>query len=151
SYQHEKLESILNETYGHTVYQEQIMQAAMLLASYTPGESDDLRSAVSKKDSAKVKKHRSKFVNGAVKNGIEKSTANEIFDHWEAFASYGFNKSHANNYGIMAVKTAHLKYHYAVEYMTALLSAWKNDNEKCAQYIAECREMGIEVLPPDVN
>ena len=151
SYQHEKLESILNETYGHTVYQEQLMQAAMLLASYTPGESDDLRSAVSKKDSAKVKKHRSKFVNGAVKNGIEKSTANEIFDHWEAFASYGFNKSHATNYGIMAVKTAHLKYHYAVEYMTALLSAWKNDNEKCAQYIAECREMGIEVLPPDVN
>ena len=151
SYQHEKLESILNETYGHTVYQEQLMQAAMLLASYTPGESDDLRSAVSKKDAAKVKKHRSKFVNGAVKNGIEKSTANEIFDHWEAFASYGFNKSHATNYGIMAVKTAHLKYHYAVEYMTALLSAWKNDNEKCAQYIAECREMGIEVLPPDVN
>lgn len=151
TYQHEKLESILKETYGHTVYQEQLMQAAMLLASYTPGESDDLRSAVSKKNAAKVKKHRSKFVNGAVKNGIDKSTANEIFDHWEAFASYGFNKSHATNYGIMAVKTAHLKYHYPVEYMTALLSAWKNDNEKCALYIAECREMGIEVLPPDVN
>lgn len=151
SYQHEKLESILKETFGHTVYQEQLMQAAMLLAGYTPGESDDLRSAVSKKDAGKVKKHRSKFVNGAVKNGIDKTTANQIFDHWEAFASYGFNKSHATNYGIMAVKTAHLKYHYTVEYMTALLSAWKNDNEKCAQYIAECRDMGIEVLPPDVN
>jgi len=151
SYQHDKLESILKETYGHTVYQEQLMQAAMLLASYTPGESDDLRSAVSKKDAEKVKKHRSKFVNGAVKNGIDKTTANEIFDHWEAFASYGFNKSHATNYGMMAVKTAHLKYHFTVEYMTALLSAWKNDNEKCALYIAECREMGLEVLPPDVN
>ncbi len=150
-YQHEKLEPILKETYGHTVYQEQIMLAAMQLGGYSPGESDDLRSAVSKKSVEKVKKHRSKFVNGAVRNGIDKSTANEIFDHWEAFASYGFNKSHATNYGMMAVKTAHLKYHYPVEYMTALLSAWKNDNEKCAQYIAECREMGIEVLPPDVN
>jgi len=150
-YQHEKLEAILDETYGHTVYQEQIMQAAMSLAGYLPGESDDLRSAVSKKNASKVKKHRSKFVNGAIKNGIDKATANDIFDHWEAFASYGFNKSHATNYGIMAVKTAHLKCHYPVEYMTALLSAWKNDNEKCALYITECREMGIDVLPPDVN
>jgi DNA polymerase-3 subunit alpha len=151
NYLHEKLEPILEETYGHTVYQEQIMQAAMQLAGYTPGESDELRSAVSKKNAAKVKKHRSKFVEGAVKNGIEETTANLIFDHWEAFASYGFNKSHATNYGMMAVKTAHLKYHYPVEYMTALLSAWKSDNEKCALYIAECRDMGIEVLPPDVN
>jgi DNA polymerase-3 subunit alpha len=151
SYQHEKLEPILEETYGHTVYQEQIMQAAMQLAGYSPGESDDLRAAVSKKDATKVKKHRSKFVNGAVKNGIDKAVANDIFNHWEAFASYGFNKSHATNYGIMAVKTAYLKYHYSVEYMTALLSAWKNDNDKTASYIAECREMGVEVLPPDVN
>ena len=151
SYQHEKLVPILEETYGHTVYQEQIMQAAVQLAGYTPGESDELRSAVSKKNASKVKKHRSKFVKGCVKNGIDEKTANEIFDHWEAFASYGFNKSHATNYGIMAVKTAYLKYHYPVEYMTALLSAWKNDNEKCATYIAECREMGIEVLPPDAS
>ena len=151
SYQHEKLVPILEETYGHTVYQEQIMQAAVQLAGYTPGESDELRSAVSKKNASKVKKHRSKFVKGCVKNGIDEKTANEIFDHWEAFASYGFNKSHATNYGIMAVKTAYLKYRYPVEYMTALLSAWKNDNEKCASYIAECREMGIEVLPPDVS
>ncbi len=121
------------------------------MAGYTPGESDELRSAVSKKNASKVKKQRSKFVKGCVKNGIDEKTANEIFDHWEAFASYGFNKSHATNYGIMAVKTAYLKYRYPVEYMTALLSAWKNDNEKCATYIAECREMGIEVLPPDVS
>lgn len=151
NYQHEKLEPILQETYGHTVYQEQIMQAAMSLAGYKPGESDDLRAAVSKKKTAQVKKHRSKFINGAVKNGIEKQVAEEIFNHWEAFADYGFNKSHATNYGIVAVKTAYLKCHYPIEYMTALLSAWKNDNDKCAIYVAEAREMGIEVLPPDVS
>ena len=151
TYQHEKLEPILNETYGHTVYQEQIMQAAMSLAGYLPGESDDLRAAVSKKKTAQVKKHRNKFIKGAVKHGIAEKTAEEIFAHWEAFADYGFNKSHATNYGIMAVKTGYLKYRYPVEYMTALLSAWKNDTDKIAMYVAECREMGIDVLPPDVN
>lgn len=151
SYQHEKLEPILKETYGHTVYQEQIMQAAMSLAGYLPGESDDLRAAVSKKKTAQVKKHRAKFIEGAVKQGIKERVAEEIFAHWEAFADYGFNKSHATNYGIMAVKTGYLKYRYPVEYMTALLSAWKNDLDKIAVYVAECHDMGIEVLPPDVN
>jgi DNA polymerase-3 subunit alpha len=150
-YQHEKLEPILRETYGHAVYQEQIMIAAMQLAGYTPGESDDLRSAISKKKVKEVKKHREKFIKGAVKNGIERQTAEDIFAHWEAFAHYGFNKSHATNYGMIAVKTGYLKYHYPVEYMTALLSAWKNDNEKCSVYVSECHNMGIEVLPPDVN
>jgi len=151
SYQHEKLEPILKETYGHTVYQEQIMQAAMSLAGYLPGESDDLRAAVSKKKTEQVIKHRSKFIEGAVRQGIQEDVAKEIFAHWEAFADYGFNKSHATNYGIMAVKTGYLKYHYPAEYMTALLSAWKNDLDKIAIYVAECRELGIEVLPPDVN
>lgn len=151
SYQHEKLEPILRETYGHTVYQEQIMQAAVQLGGYSPGESDDLRAAVSKKKTAQVKKHRNKFIQGAVKQGIQEKTAEEIFAHWEAFADYGFNKSHATNYGIMAVKTGHLKFHYTVEYMTALLSAWKNDLDKISVYVNECRELGIDVLPPDVN
>lgn len=150
-YQHGKLEPILRETYGHAVYQEQIMIAAMQLAGYTPGESDDLRSAISKKKVKEVKKHRDKFIKGAVKNGIQKKTAEDIFAHWEAFAHYGFNKSHATNYGMIAVKTGYLKYHYPAEYMTALLSAWKNDNEKCSIYVSECHNMGIEVLPPDVN
>lgn len=150
-YQHEKLEPILRETYGHAVYQEQIMMAATQLAGYTPGESDDLRSAISKKKVKEVKRHREKFIKGAVKNGIEKETAEDIFAHWEAFAHYGFNKSHATNYGMIAIKTGYLKYHYPVEYMTALLSAWKNDNDKCSVYISECHNMGIEVLPPDVN
>ena len=151
SYQHPKLESILSETYGHAVYQEQIMQAAMKLASYTPGESDDFRSAISKKKVKEVKKHRAKFLAGAEANGIPRKKAEEIFGHWEAFAHYGFNKSHASNYGIIAVKTAWLKCHYPAEYMTALLSAWKNDNEKCATYVSDCQAMGIAVLPPNVN
>lgn len=150
-YQHPLLEPILEETYGHAVYQEQIMMAARVLAGYTPGESDNLRSAISKKKEKEVKKHHSKFVDGAVANGIDRQVAEEIFAHWEAFADYGFNKSHASNYATISVKTAYLKYHYPAEYMTALLSAWKNDNDKCAAYVAECRSMGLEVLPPDVN
>ena len=151
TYQHEKLEPILRETYGHAVYQEQIMTAAVQLAGYSPGESDDLRLAISKKKVEEVKKHRAKFIKGAVKNGIDKKTAEEIFAHWEAFAHYGFNKSHAANYGMIAVKTGYLKVRYPVEYMTAVLSAWKNENEKCAAYVSECHRMGIDVLPPDVN
>ena len=149
-YQHPLLEPILNETYGHAVYQEQIMLAAMRLANYSAADSDDLRSAISKKKEKEVIKHHSKFVEGARANGIAAETAEAIWAHWEAFAHYGFNKSHATNYGMIAVKTAYLKYYYPAEYMTALLSAWKNDNDKCAAYVAECKAMGLEVLPPDV-
>lgn len=127
------------------------MQAAIELAGYTPSESDDLRSAIAKKKEKAVAKHHKKFVKGAVEHGIDQQVAEEIFDHWEKFAHYGFNKSHAADYGVIAVQTGYLKYHYPVEYMTALLSAWKNDTDKCANYVAECRNMGIEVLPPDVN
>ena len=151
TYLHPKLESILAETYGHTVYQEQIMLAVMELANYTPGESDEFRSAISKKKVKEVKRHHIKFLDGAEANGISRDTAEEIFAHWETFAHYGFNKSHASNYGTIAVKTAWLKYHYPAEYMTALLSAWKNNNEKCATYVADCQAMGIAVLPPNVN
>lgn len=151
SYLHEQLEPIFNETYGFAVYQEQIMQAAVRLGGYTPSESDDLRRAIAKKKEKEVLKHRKKFVQGAQKNGIEKSTAENIFAFWEKFAHYGFNKSHAADYGTIAVKTGYLKYHYPVEFMTALLSAWKNDTGKVANYLIECRNMGIEVYPPDVN
>ncbi|MEA4812721.1 MAG: DNA polymerase III subunit alpha [Anaerolineaceae bacterium] len=151
TYMHEKLEPILKDTFGLTVYQEQIMLASMALAGYTPSESDDFRSAISKKKEKEVKRHHEKFVNGAMERGISAETAEAIFAQWEAFAHYGFNKSHAVNYGIIAVETGFLKLHYPVEYMTALLSAWKNDTDKCATYVTECRSMGIEVLPPDVN
>lgn len=150
-YLHEKLQPIFKDTFGHAVYQEQIMQAAIDLGGYSPSESDDLRRAIAKKKEKEVIKHRKKFIKGAVANGIPNETAEKIFDYWQAFAHYGFNKSHAADYGVIAVQTAFLKLHYPVEYMTALLSAWKNDIEKCANYVNECRNMGIDVLPPDVN
>jgi DNA polymerase-3 subunit alpha len=151
TYLHENLEPILKDTFGLAVYQEQIMLASMALAGYSPSESDDFRSAISKKKEKEVKRHHEKFVKGAVERGISVETAETIFAQWEAFAHYGFNKSHAVNYGIIAVETGYLKLHYPAEYMTALLSAWKNDTDKCATYVTECRNMGIEVLPPDVN
>jgi DNA polymerase-3 subunit alpha len=150
-YRHPLLEPIFKETYGFPVYQEQLMQAVMQLAGYTPPEADDLRKAISKKIKDKLLKHREKFVRGAVKHGIDEQTAGEIFDDWEEFARYGFNKSHAADYGIIAVQTGYLKCHYPEEYMTALLSVSQSDNDKVALYVADCRRMGIDVKPPSVN
>lgn len=151
TYRHDALSKIFKETYGIPIYQEQIMFAAIELAGYTPSESDDLRKVISKKQKEKLEKHREKFVKGAVGKGIPAETATEIFTDWENFARYGFNKSHAADYGVIAVQTAYLKNHYTVEFMTALLSASKNDIDKVAFYVADCRAMGIDVLPPDVN
>jgi DNA polymerase III subunit alpha len=150
-YRHPLLEPIFKETYGYPVYQEQLMFAAMNLASYTAPEADDLRKAIAKKMADKLHKHRQKFIDGAVQNGIEAGVASAIFDDWEEFARYGFNKSHAVDYGVIAVQTAYLKVHYPVEYMTALLSVTKNDTAKVALYVADARRMGIAVEPPDVN
>ncbi|MCE1254860.1 MAG: DNA polymerase III subunit alpha [Anaerolineae bacterium] len=151
TYRHEALEPIFKETYGIPIYQEQIMFAAIDLAGYTASEADNLRKVISKKKADELKKHREKFVSGASAKGIPEETASAIFDDWENFARYGFNKSHAADYGVIAVETAYLKTHYTVEYMTALLSASKNEIEKIAFYAAEARGMGIDVLPPDVN
>ena len=150
TYRHPKLENIFSETYGIPIYQEQIMFAAMELAGYTASEADGLRKAIAKKKAEQIIAHRKKFIEGAQDRGIEKEIAEAIFTDWENFARYGFNKSHAADYGIIAVQTAYLKTHYTVEYMTALLSASKNDSAKVALYVADCRAMGIEVLPPDV-
>ena len=150
-YRHPLLEPIFKETYGYPVYQEQLMFAAMQLAGYTPPEADDLRKAISKKIKDKLLKHEEKFVRGAVQRGIEQETASAIFDDWEEFARYGFNKSHAADYGIIAVQTGYLKCHYPEEYMTALLSVTQNDADKVALYVADCRRMGIDVEPPSVN
>jgi DNA polymerase-3 subunit alpha len=150
-YKHPLLEPIFRETYGFPVYQEQLMSAAMQLAGYTPPESDDLRKAIAKKIKDKLLKHKEKFVHGAVERGIPEDTAGEIFDDWEEFARYGFNKSHAADYGIIAVQTGYLKCHYPDEYMTALLSVSQNDIDKVAFYVADCRRMGIPVQPPSVN
>jgi DNA polymerase-3 subunit alpha len=150
-YRHPALEPILKETYGITVYQEQIMFTAMQLAGYSASEADNLRKGVAKKKADVLLKHRQTFVDGAKQNNIPETIANLIFDDWEAFARYGFPKGHAADYGVIAVQTGYLKAHYPVEYMTALMSVSKNEIEKVALYAADCRRMGIQVLPPDVN
>lgn len=150
-FRHPSLEPIFQETYGYPVYQEQLMFAVMNLAGYTAPEADDLRKAVAKKIKEKLLKHRAKFVSGAMQRGIPEATAGEIFDEWEEFARYGFNKAHAADYGVLAVQTAYLKAHYPVEYMTALLSVNLNSTDKVALYVADCRRMGIQVAPPDIN
>ncbi|NPA93300.1 MAG: DNA polymerase III subunit alpha [Chloroflexi bacterium] len=151
TYRHPKLEPLFRETYGIPVYQEQIMFAAMDLAGYTAAEADDLRKAIAKKKKKKLEKHQTKFVEGAVTRGIERSTAEAIFSDWLEFARYGFNKSHAADYAVIAVQTAFLKAHYPAEYMTALMSVTKHETDKVAHYIHDCQRMGIPVLPPSVN
>jgi DNA polymerase-3 subunit alpha len=150
-YRHEALRPIFENTYGIPVYQEQLMNAAVQLAGYTQSEADDLRKAISKKIAEKVRKHRAKFVKGASGNGIPRDTAELIFSDWEEFARYGFNKSHAADYGVIAVQTAYLKAYYPAEYMTALLTVNRNDTAKVALYVADARGMGIPVLQPDIN
>lgn len=127
------------------------MRAAVELAGYTPSESDDLRKAISKKKKEDIEKHRVKFVKGAVEKGMEQSTADAIYTDWEEFARYGFNKSHAADYGVIAVQTAYLKAHYPAEYMAALMSASAGQTEKVALYVADARAMGVPVLAPDIN
>jgi DNA polymerase III subunit alpha len=152
TYPHPALEPIFRDTFGIPIYQEQIMQAAMQLAGYTANDADSLRKAIAKKMKKKLNAHEKKFIVGAQKHAdISREDAAHIFEAWKEFARYGFNKSHAADYGVIAVQTGYLKYHYPVEFMTALLSAWKHESDKVAAYVADCRSMGIEVLPPDVN
>jgi DNA polymerase-3 subunit alpha len=150
-YRHPAMQPIFQDTYGIPIYQEQIMRAAVELAGYTPSEADDLRKAISKKKKEEIEKHRLKFVEGAVTKGIPRQTGEAIFTDWEEFARYGFNKSHAADYGVLAVQTGFLKLHYPAEYMTALLSVTKHETDKLALYITDARNMGVDVLPPDVN
>ena len=150
-YRHPALEPIFQDTYGIPVYQEQLMRAAVEIAGYTPSESDELRKAISKKKKEEIEKHRNKFVAGAVKNGMAKEIAEAIYSDWEEFARYGFNKSHAADYGVISVQTAYLKAHYPAEYMAALLSANAGDTVKVAWYVAEARSMKVQVLSPEIN
>src|SRR5687768_1580886 len=150
-YRHPSLEPIFSDTFGIPVYQEQLMRAAVELAGYTPSESDELRKAISKKNKKDIDKHREKFVKGAIKNGMEKATCEAIYTDWEEFARYGFNKSHAADYGVIAVQTAYLKSRYPAEYMTALLSANAGITEKVAFYVADARTMGVPILPININ
>ena len=152
TYVHPALEPILGETFGICVYQEQIIRILTDIAGYTPGDADLVRKAVGKKIREQLVLHRERFVEGACQHsGMDESAGNEIFDAFEYFARYGFNKAHAADYAIITVQTAYLKAHYPVEYMTALLTVERNNTEKVGLFIAEARRLGIEVLPPHVD
>ncbi|RPF49849.1 DNA polymerase III catalytic subunit DnaE type [Thermodesulfitimonas autotrophica] len=151
SYLHPALEPILKETYGVILYQEQVMKIASILAGFSLGEADLLRRAMGKKKPEIIAGLRSRFIEGAVKNGIDAQLAGEIFDLMEYFAGYGFNKSHSAAYALVAYQTAYLKANYTVEYMAALLTSVRDRAEKVAAYVEECRRLGLKVLPPDVN
>src|SRR6185503_11543799 len=151
-YPHPLLEPISRETYGVLIYQEQVMQAAQVLAGYTLGGADLLRRAMGKKKPEEMAKQRSIFVKGAKeKNNIPESKANEVFDLLEKFAGYGFNKSHAAAYAIVAYQTAYLKANYPVEFLCAMMTNDINSTDKLAVLLNESRSMGVDVLQPDVN
>ncbi len=150
-YAHPSLESVLGETYGVMVYQEQVMQVAGLLAGYSMGEADLLRVAFKKKSPEVMAQQREKFISGAVKNGVSPSTASEVFEMVFKFSGYGFNKSHSAPYALVAYQTAWLKCHYPVEFMAASLTSVMDTTDRVAYYVEECRKMGLEVLPPDIN
>ncbi len=145
------MEPILADTYGIIVYQEQIMQIASKMAGFSLGESDLLRRAVSKKKREVLDRERTHFVVGSISQGFSADDANRVYDMIVRFADYGFPRAHATAYGVLAFQTAYLKAHYPVEFMASMLTAVMGNQRKVAEYVDECRRMGIEVLPPDVN
>ena len=158
-YKHESLRPILSVTYGCIVYQEQVIEIFRSLAGFSLGQADNIRRAMSKKKHKVIDAERiafvhgdeSRHIDGAVKRGIPEATANSIYDEILDFASYAFNKAHAVSYAIVVYRTAYMKRHYPQQYMAALLTSILDSSVKVAEYIAECRSMGIQLLPPDVN
>ncbi len=150
-YPHPALEPILKPTYGVILYQEQVMQIAQVLAGYTLGGADMLRRAMGKKKPEEMEKQRAVFTDGALANDVEAGTATRIFDLMEKFAGYGFNKSHSAAYALVSYQTAWLKTHYPAEFMAAVMSADMDNTDKIVTLIDECREMKLNVLPPDIN
>ncbi len=151
SYAHPLLEPILKSTYGCIVYQEQVMSIFRTIAGYTYGHADVVRRSISKKKGDTLKAERESFIGGAVNNGIEKSTAEKLFDDMASFANYAFNKSHAAAYALISYRTAYLKTHYPCEYAAALITSVLGNMTKLAEYIGECSKYKIKVLPPDIN
>ncbi len=151
TYLHPDLEPILKDTYGLMLYQESVMRVAQKFAGYTLEEADNLRKACGKKIRAMIAAEREKFVAGCVEQGYGEALGTDLFDIIEPFADYAFNKSHSYGYGLVAYQTAWLKAHYPTEYMAALLTSVKDNKDKTAVYLAECRSRGIAVVPPDVN
>ncbi len=151
TYELPDLKPILEETYGVIVYQEQVMQIANRLAGYSLGEADLLRRAMGKKKAEEMEKQRKRFLQGAAERGHPEKKADHIFELMAQFAGYGFNKSHSAAYAYLAYVTAYLKAHYPIDFMAALLTSETGNTAKVVKYINECRDMGIRVLPPDVN
>jgi DNA polymerase-3 subunit alpha len=151
TYPDPRVEPILKETFGIMVYQEQVMQMAQIVGGYSLGGADLLRRAMGKKVPAEMAKHRSIFRDGAMQNGVPERQADQIFDQMEKFAGYGFNKSHAAAYSLVAYQTAWLKTHYPAEFLAATMSADMDATDKLVLFIEDARAMGIAVLPPDVN
>jgi DNA polymerase-3 subunit alpha len=151
TYLHPALEPALKDTYGIFVYQEDIMAAAIAMADYTGPEADNLCYAIRKKNAQVLREHEAKFKAGAKKKGIPSGVVEQVFAAFEPFARYGFNKAHATCYGLIAYQTAYLKANYPVEFMTAVLNGFRERAEKVAAVVAECRRLGIEVRPPDVQ
>jgi len=150
-YPHPRIEGVLRETYGVIVYQEQVMQIASLLAGYSLGEADILRRAMGKKKKEAMDAEEQRFVAGAAERGVKAAAAREVFKLMAHFAGYGFNKSHSAAYALVAYHTAWLKAHHPVHFMAALLTTEKGNTDKLVHYVNECREMGIEIQPPDVQ
>jgi DNA polymerase-3 subunit alpha len=150
-YPHPLLEPVLKPTYGTIVYQEQVLQAAQVLAGYTLGSADILRRAMGKKKFEEMEKQRAGFIAGAEKNGVSRENAGQVFDTIEKFAGYGFNKSHSAAYALITYQTAYLKRFYPVEFMAALLTTSSGSTDDVVKYIREARSQGIKVLPPDIN
>ncbi|MDH5681393.1 MAG: DNA polymerase III subunit alpha, partial [Spirochaetota bacterium] len=150
-YDHPLLESILKETYGVIVYQEQVMEIARAVGGFSMGKADELRKAMGKKLTEKMSSLKKDFVTGAVDANIDKRIAEKLYDSMAKFGEYGFNKSHSAAYALITYQTAYLKANYPIDYMAALLSCDKDNTDKIAEYIAEAKNIGIEILPPSVN
>ncbi len=150
-YLHDDLAELLGDTYGLMIYQESVMRVAQKFAGYSLADADNLRKACGKKVRELIQKEREKFVEGCDTSGYGREIGSALFDVIEPFADYAFNKSHSYGYGLIAYQTAYLKAHYPVEYLAALLTSVKTNLDKAAVYLNECRQMGIEVLVPDVN
>ena len=151
TYDLQEMEEYLQDTYGITVYQEQVMLLSQKLAGFTKGDADVLRKAMGKKDKATLDKMKSKFIDGIKKNNLNEKTAEKIWTDWEAFAQYAFNKSHSTCYAFVAFQTAFLKAHYPAEYMSSVLTHNLSNIDKITFFMEECRRMGLTVLGPDVN
>ena len=151
AYQHTNLKKVLNETYGVFVYQEQVMEAAQVLASYSLGDADNLRRAMGKKKADVMEEEKGTFVAGCKNNNIPENKAIEIFDNIEKFAGYGFNKSHSAAYAFIAYQTAYLKTHYPSHFVASVLSSEQDKTDKLEPHVKDCGLMGIEILPPDIN